>query len=126
MWLTGIRGDIFHPGEKTTQCRWVIGALSVSGPPVLPSKSVVPAGSNEILESMSRYKNSTTVSYYHLFQISVSQGQAVLSGDVVGITGNTGRCTEEHLHITCKYKGSIINPILIVDYIAHITMIPWI
>ncbi|WP_310477611.1 MULTISPECIES: M23 family metallopeptidase [Bacteroides] len=70
--------------------------------------------------------SSFTVSYYHLFQISVSQGQAVLSGDVVGITGNTGRCTEEHLHITCKYKGSIINPILIVDYIAHITMIPWI
>lgn len=33
------------------------------------------------------------VSYCHLSQISVSQGQDVLSGDVVGITGNTGRCT---------------------------------
>lgn len=32
-----------------------------------------------------------TVSYCHLSQIFVSQGQAVLSGDVVGITGNTGR-----------------------------------
>ena len=34
---------------------------------------------------------SFTVNYCHLSQISVSQGQAVLPGDVVGITGNTGR-----------------------------------
>lgn len=69
---------------------------------------------------------SFTVSYCHLSQIPVSQGLAVLPGDIVGITGNTGPSTGEHLHITYKYKGSIINPILIVDYIAHITMIPWV
>ena len=45
-----------------------------------------------------------TVSYCHLSQIFVSQGKIVLPGDVVGITGNTGRSTGEHLHITCKYK----------------------
>ena len=56
---------------------------------------------------------SFTVSYCHLSQISVSQGQAVLPGDVVGITGNTGRSTGEHLHITCKYKGETINPSII-------------
>lgn len=56
---------------------------------------------------------SFTVSYCHLSQISVSQGQVVLPGDIVGITGNTGRSTGEHLHITCKYKGEIINPSII-------------
>ena len=56
---------------------------------------------------------SFTVSYCHLSQIFVSQGQAVLPGDVVGITGNTGRSTGEHLHITCKYKGETINPSII-------------
>lgn len=54
-----------------------------------------------------------TVSYCHLSQISVSQGQDVLSGDAVGITGKTGRSTGEHLHITCKYKGETINPFII-------------
>lgn len=54
-----------------------------------------------------------TVSYCHLSQILVSQGQAVLPGDVVGITGNTGRSTGEHLHITCKYRGKTINPSII-------------
>lgn len=56
-----------------------------------------------------------TVSYCHLSQITVSQGQAVLPGDVVGITGNTGRSTGEHLHITCKYKGHSINPNIIIN-----------
>ena len=54
-----------------------------------------------------------TVSYCHLSQIFVSQGKIVLPGDVVGITGNTGRSTGEHLQITCKYKGKIINPSII-------------
>lgn len=59
-----------------------------------------------------------TVSYCHLSQISISQGQAVLPGDVVGITGNTGRSTGEHLHITCKYQGSAVDPSLILNYIV--------
>lgn len=58
-----------------------------------------------------------TVSYCHLSQISVSQGQDVLSGDVVGITGNTGRSTEEHLHITCKFNGNSIDPMLFLKLI---------
>ena len=58
-----------------------------------------------------------TVSYCHLSQISVSQGQDVLSGDVVGITGNTGRGTGEHLHITIRQKGEYINPSILFDYI---------
>lgn len=61
---------------------------------------------------------SFTVSYCHLSQIFVSQGQAVLPGDVVGITGNTGRSTGEHLHITCKHKGHSINPSIIFNVIS--------
>ena len=54
-----------------------------------------------------------TVSYCHLSRITVSQGQVVRAGAVVGVTGNTGRSTGEHLHITCKYKGETINPSII-------------
>ena len=61
-----------------------------------------------------------TVSYYHLSQISVSQGQDVLSGDVVGITGNTGRGTGEHLHITIRQKGEYVNPRIFLDYINSV------
>ncbi|HQK35668.1 MAG TPA: M23 family metallopeptidase, partial [Spirochaetales bacterium] len=63
---------------------------------------------------------SFTVSYCHLSQIFVSQGQDVLSGDVVGITGNTGRSTGEHLHITIRQKGEYVNPRIFLDYINSV------
>lgn len=61
-----------------------------------------------------------TVSYCHLSQTSVSQGMTVQPGDIVGITGNTGRSTGEHLHITCKFKGNFINPMLFLKQIETI------
>ena len=66
-----------------------------------------------------RHENFT-VSYCHLSHISVSQGQDVLSGDVVGITGNTGRSTGEHLHITIRQKGEYVNPRIFLDYINSV------
>ena len=50
------------------------------------------------------------ISYCHLSKILVTKGQLVLAGYPVGITGNTGRSTGEHLHVTAKYKGGVINP----------------
>ena len=47
-------------------------------------------------------------------------GQDVLSGDVVGITGNTGRSTGEHLHITCKYNGNSIDPFILISYVKRV------
>lgn len=58
-----------------------------------------------------------TVSYCHLSQIFVSQGKIVLPGNVVGITGNTGRSTGEHLHMTIRHNGEYINPRIFLDYI---------
>lgn len=52
-----------------------------------------------------------TVSYCHLSKVTVKERTPVLAGDVVGITGNTGRSTGEHLHITCrKGNGQYVNP----------------
>lgn len=57
------------------------------------------------------------ISYCHLSRILVSLGQAVLPGNVIGITGNTGRSTGEHLHITCQYNEYCIDPMLILNHI---------
>ena len=61
-----------------------------------------------------------TVSYCHLSRVSASKGQIVKVGEVVGITGNTGRSTGEHLHITIRQKGKYINPKIFIDYIHSV------
>ena len=58
-----------------------------------------------------------TVSYCHLSRITIKEKTPVLAGDMVGITGNTGRSTGEHLHLTCKRSGISINPFMILEYI---------
>ena len=61
-----------------------------------------------------------TVSYCHLSRITVSQGQVVRARTVVGITGNTGRSTGEHLHITIRQEGKYVNPHILFDYIKFV------
>lgn len=52
---------------------------------------------------------SITVSYCHLSQVLKNKNEFVTVGEVVGVTGNTGRSTGEHLHLTCKIKDKCFN-----------------
>lgn len=61
---------------------------------------------------------SITISYCHLSEVLKRKNDLVAVGEVVGITGNTGRSTGEHLHLTCKIKGRAIDPSLILNHIA--------
>lgn len=63
---------------------------------------------------------SFTVSYCHLSRSLAYQGQTVMAGDTIGITGNTGRSTGEHLHITLRKAGEYIDPQFFLDYIMSI------
>lgn len=60
------------------------------------------------------------VSFCHLSKILIKKGSRVHAHDVIGISGNTGRSTGEHLHVSCKMKGTYINPEIIFQYIRNI------
>ena len=60
-----------------------------------------------------------TVSYCHLSQVTVKERTPVLAGDVVGITGNTGRSTGEHLHMTLRKNNIYVNPKCAFQYISN-------
>ena len=53
------------------------------------------------------------VCYCHLSSIIVRKGEYVYPGIIVGVTGNTGRSTGSHLHLTCKKDGKSINPAIL-------------
>jgi murein DD-endopeptidase len=60
-----------------------------------------------------------TVSYCHLSRVLVRKNAVVKPGEVVAVTGNTGRSTGEHLHLSAKYKGKYINPNILLDFIKE-------
>lgn len=61
-------------------------------------------------------------SYLHLSKILVKRGQMVQAGQMVAISGNSGkRTTGPHLHITCRWgneKGKFFNPMLLLNFVA--------
>ena len=61
-----------------------------------------------------------TISYCHLSKVAVRKGDVVSAETIVGITGNTGRSTGEHLHITCKLKGRCVNPMVVIEQIRRL------
>lgn len=48
--------------------------------------------------------------YAHLSQITVSRGDWVRPGTVVGLGGSSGRSTGPHLHYEIRYKGAPFDP----------------
>ena len=55
--------------------------------------------------------SGNTTLYGHMSSRKVSVGQQVKQGDVLGITGSTGRSTGPHLHFEIKENDTIINPL---------------
>lgn len=60
-----------------------------------------------------------TVSYCHLSKALVRKSTVVKAGEVVAITGNTGRSTGEHLHLSVRYKDKYINPNILLNFIKE-------
>ena len=60
-----------------------------------------------------------TVSYCHLSKALVKKGARVMPGEVVAISGNTGRSTAPHLHITAKYGKKHIDPAILLQLVKE-------
>jgi murein DD-endopeptidase MepM/ murein hydrolase activator NlpD len=51
--------------------------------------------------------------YLHLSQIKVKEGQKVERGQLVGLSGGTGRATAPHLHFAVRWQGAYLNPAIL-------------
>ena len=48
--------------------------------------------------------------YAHLSRFNVIAGQELHRGDIVGLSGASGRATSPHLHYEVRLRGSPVNP----------------
>ena len=79
------------------------------------SGRIAAVGYNQILGKFVRIeKNGLECIYGHLSIMLVSKGEEVESGEVVAVTGSTGRVTGEHLHFSLKQNGTYLNPVLFI------------
>lgn len=57
--------------------------------------------------------------YSHQSKNMVKQGDKVKAGQVIGLTGRTGRATTEHLHFEVSFGGKRLDPAIIFDHCNH-------
>ncbi len=48
--------------------------------------------------------------YLHLSHFKVKEGDAVKKGQLLGLSGGTGRATAPHLHFAVRWQGTYLNP----------------
>ncbi|PIE55541.1 MAG: peptidase M23 [Dethiosulfovibrio peptidovorans] len=48
--------------------------------------------------------------YFHLSEIAVREGQMVNAGDILGVSGKSGRVTGPHLHFGVALGGRLVDP----------------
>jgi murein DD-endopeptidase MepM/ murein hydrolase activator NlpD len=48
--------------------------------------------------------------YMHLSEFKVKEGDQVKRGQVIGLSGGTGRATGPHLHVGVRWQGTYLDP----------------
>lgn len=51
--------------------------------------------------------------YLHLSEFKVKEGDQVKRGQIVGLSGGTGRATGPHLHVAVRWQGTYLDPALL-------------
>jgi murein DD-endopeptidase MepM/ murein hydrolase activator NlpD len=112
--LTSGFGYRIHPIYGTSRLHAGVDFGAATGTAIRAAESgtVVSAG------SQSGYGNATVIDhgnglatlYGHQSSISVSTGQTVTRGQVIGRVGCTGACTGPHLHFEVRRNGTPVDP----------------
>jgi len=61
--------------------------------------------------------NGIFTCYFHMSSFSVQEGQKVKKGEVIGLSGESGRVTGPHLHFSARIDGVQVDPMQFVSLI---------
>lgn len=63
-----------------------------------------------------RHNNGLETIYAHLKKFHVEPGQVVKAGQMIGVSGNSGRSTGPHLHFETRFQGYAFDPNYLFDF----------
>ncbi|MFD5101288.1 M23 family metallopeptidase [Streptomyces albidochromogenes] len=119
-----VAGSVVTTGYKTGGNLWSSGSHSGVDFRAASGSSVVSVGAGTVVEAgwggaygnniVIRMNDGTYTQYGHLSSIGVSVGQAVTSGQQIGVSGSTGNSTGPHLHFEARTSpeyGSDMDPV---------------
>lgn len=119
------------PGAKVISPYGARGGRSHSGTDLKtkPNDNILAAFDGEVVFSGSYYgygnlvrikhANGLETYYSHNSKNLVKQGDHVKAGDVIALTGRTGRATTEHLHFETRINGQHVNSNRFFDHTTH-------
>ncbi len=55
--------------------------------------------------------------YFHMSRFNVKEGQNINKGDIIGLSGNSGRVTGPHLHFGIRVGGEQVDPLQFIELI---------
>ncbi len=61
-----------------------------------------------------RHSNSYETMYGHASRVLVREGDSVQAGQVIALSGNSGRSTAPHLHFEIRREGKSLDPLTVV------------
>jgi murein DD-endopeptidase MepM/ murein hydrolase activator NlpD len=53
--------------------------------------------------------------YMHLSEFKVKEGEKVAAGQLIALSGGTGRATGPHLHFAVRWRGEYLNPATLLE-----------
>ena len=92
---TSFHGAIDIPGRTGTPIKAAAGGV------VILARYYGLAGRTVFID----HGGGMTTLYFHMNEIRASVGQTVVTGDVIGTVGTTGRSTGPHLHFEVRLKN---------------------
>jgi murein DD-endopeptidase MepM/ murein hydrolase activator NlpD len=96
------RGTDFHAPSGTPVCAANDGRVIIAQPMFYEGNLVV----------IDHGQQFTTL-YMHLSKIEVKVGDRVRKGQRLGLSGATGRVTGPHLHLSARWQGEWVDPVLL-------------
>lgn len=96
----------FHPGIDISAPRGNKVVATADGTVEFAANQV---GYGKLVTISHRF--GITTRYGHLARISVTRGQKVRKGDVIGYVGATGRATGPHVHYEVRLNGQPLDPL---------------